>query len=32
MFLATLLIAAHEEAPPPLIDIDGTLFVQFGLS
>ena len=30
MFVATLLIA-HEEGPPPLIDIDGTLFVQFGL-
>jgi F-type H+-transporting ATPase subunit b len=29
MFVATLLIA-HEEGPPPLIDIDGTLFVQFG--
>jgi F-type H+-transporting ATPase subunit b len=31
MFVATLLIAAHEEQPPPLIDVDGTLFVQFGL-
>jgi F-type H+-transporting ATPase subunit b len=29
MFVATLLIA-QEEGPPPLIDIDGTLFVQFG--
>jgi F-type H+-transporting ATPase subunit b len=29
MFVATLLIA-HEEASPPLIDVDGTLFVQFG--
>ena len=28
MFVATLLIAA-EEGPPPLIDVDGTLFVQF---
>jgi F-type H+-transporting ATPase subunit b len=31
MFVATLLIAAQEEAPPPLIDIDGTLIVQFVL-
>jgi F0F1-type ATP synthase membrane subunit b/b' len=35
MFVATLLIAAHDrvvgEAPPPLIDVDGTLFVQFAL-
>jgi F-type H+-transporting ATPase subunit b len=31
MFVATLLIAAQEEAPPPLIDVDGTLFVQFAL-
>jgi len=31
MFLATLLVAAEEEAPPPLIDIDGTLLLQFGL-
>ena len=32
MFVATLLIAVQqEEAPPPLIDFDGTLFVQFGL-
>jgi F-type H+-transporting ATPase subunit b len=31
MFVATLLIAAQEEAPPPLIDLDGTLFVQFAL-
>ena len=31
MFVATLLIAAPEEGPPPLIDIDGTLFLQFGL-
>ncbi len=29
MFVATLLIAARAEAPPPLIDVDGTLFVQF---
>lgn len=29
MFLATLLIA--EPAPPPLIDVDGTVLVQFGL-
>jgi len=29
MFVATLLIAAPEEASPPLIDVDGTLFVQF---
>lgn len=29
MFVATLLIA--EEGPPPLIDLDGTVFVQFGL-
>jgi len=29
MFLATLLNAAAEEAPPPLIDIDGTLLLQF---
>jgi F-type H+-transporting ATPase subunit b len=29
MLVATLLIA-QEEAPPPLIDVDGTLFVQFG--
>ena len=31
MFVATLLIAAPEEASPPLIDVDGTLFVQFAL-
>lgn len=31
MFVATLLIAAQDEAPPPLIDVDGTLFVQFAL-
>jgi F-type H+-transporting ATPase subunit b len=33
MFVATLLAAApqQEEANPPLIDIDGTLFVQFAL-
>jgi F-type H+-transporting ATPase subunit b len=31
MFVATLLSAAQEEGPPPLIDVDGTLFVQFGL-
>jgi F-type H+-transporting ATPase subunit b len=30
MLLATLLVQ-QEEAPPPLIDVDGTLFVQFGL-
>lgn len=30
MFLATLLNAAPE-APPPLIDVDGTLIVQFVL-
>jgi F-type H+-transporting ATPase subunit b len=30
MLLAPLLLAA-EETPPPLIDVDGTLFVQFGL-
>ena len=29
MFVATLLIA--EEGPPPLIDLDGTVFIQFGL-
>ena len=27
MFVATLLIA--EEGPPPLIDLDGTVFIQF---
>jgi F-type H+-transporting ATPase subunit b len=31
MLVATLLIAAPEEAPPPLIDVDGTVFVQFVL-
>src|SRR5262249_2291209 len=31
MFLATLLTAAAEEAQAPLIDIDGTLFIQFAL-
>jgi F-type H+-transporting ATPase subunit b len=31
MFVATLLISVQEEAPPPLIDVDGTLFVQFAL-
>ena len=32
MLLATLLTAAAaEEAAPPLIDVDGTLFIQFGL-
>jgi F-type H+-transporting ATPase subunit b len=31
MFLATLLSAAAEEGPPPLIDVDGTLLVQFVL-
>jgi F-type H+-transporting ATPase subunit b len=30
MFFVTLLLRA-EEAPPPLIDMDGTLFVQLGL-
>ncbi len=30
MIVATLSIA-HEETTPPLIDVDGTLFVQFGL-
>jgi F-type H+-transporting ATPase subunit b len=30
MLLATLLLA-QEEAPPPLIDIDGTLLLQFVL-
>jgi F-type H+-transporting ATPase subunit b len=31
MVVATLLIATQEEATPPLIDVDGTLFVQFAL-
>ena len=31
MLLATLLTAAAEEAEPPLIDVDGTLFIQFAL-
>ena len=31
MLVATLRIAAPEEAPPPLIDVDGTVFVQFAL-
>ncbi len=31
MFLATLLVAAEEEVAPPLIDLDGTLLLQFGL-
>src|SRR6476620_2901330 len=31
MFLATLLTAAAEEESAPLIDVDGTLFIQFGL-
>jgi F0F1-type ATP synthase membrane subunit b/b' len=31
MLFATLLIAKAEEAPPPLIDIDGTVLLQFGL-
>jgi F0F1-type ATP synthase membrane subunit b/b' len=31
MLLATLLTAAAEEATPPLIDVDGTLLVQFAL-
>src|SRR5262245_58840529 len=30
MLFATLLARA-EEAPPPLIDVDGTLFLQLGL-
>jgi F-type H+-transporting ATPase subunit b len=30
MLLATLLLQ-QEEAPPPLIDVDGTLLIQFGL-
>ena len=30
MFFTTLLAAALEEAPPPLIDVDGTVLVQFG--
>ena len=30
MFFATLLLRAAEEAPPPLIDLDGTVLVQFG--
>lgn len=29
--LATVLLARAEEALPPLIDVDGTLLVQFGL-
>lgn len=29
MLVATLLIAVQDEGPPPLIDVDGTLFVQF---
>lgn len=31
MFVATLLAAAQPEAQPPLIDLDGTAFIQFGL-
>ncbi|HWE30890.1 MAG TPA: ATP synthase F0 subunit B [Polyangia bacterium] len=31
MLVATLLIAPPEEASPPLIDLDGTVFVQFAL-
>jgi F-type H+-transporting ATPase subunit b len=31
MLLATLLTVAKEEGPPPLIDVDGTLLVQFAL-
>ena len=31
MFVATLLTAAQPEASPPLIDVDGTIFIQFGL-
>ena len=31
MLFATLLIAKAEEAPPPLIDLDGTVLLQFGL-
>jgi F-type H+-transporting ATPase subunit b len=30
MFAATLMLVAAEDAPP-LIDLDGTVFVQFGL-
>jgi F-type H+-transporting ATPase subunit b len=31
MLFATLLIARVEEAPPPLIDLDATVLLQFGL-
>src|SRR5260370_3861406 len=31
MLLASLLIAAQEETTHPLIDLDGTLFVQWAL-
>jgi F-type H+-transporting ATPase subunit b len=31
MLLATLLTVATEEGPPPLIDVDGTLLIQFAL-
>jgi F-type H+-transporting ATPase subunit b len=31
MFFATLLLAPVEETTPPLIDLDGTIFLQFGL-
>lgn len=29
--LATIAITLEEEAPPPLIDVDGTVLIQFGL-
>jgi len=29
--LATTAITLEEEAPPPLIDVDGTVLIQFGL-
>jgi F-type H+-transporting ATPase subunit b len=31
MLLATLLTVASEEGSPPLIDVDGTLLIQFAL-
>ncbi|MCS6913390.1 MAG: hypothetical protein RMK29_02475 [Myxococcales bacterium] len=31
MHLASLLVLVSEEKAPPVIDIDGTVFVQFGL-
>jgi len=31
MLLAALLTTAQEEAAPPLIDVDGTVFIQLGL-